>query len=574
LKSAKTNINFQKLFESAPGLYLILKPDAPHFTILGASNAYLVATMTERSKITGRGLFEVFPDNPDDITADGTTNLKKSLKNVLRYKTAHTMDIQKYDVQRPKSKGGGFEERYWSPLNTPVLNRNNKVEYIIHRVEDVTEIMLLKKKGIEDVNTAKAELDKKSLFIKNNEERINTLLDALLKYTLLDFSEKLTVSDKADEIDAIAIGLNTLSEELEDKIKLLEESEEKYHNMVEEVEDYAILLLDKEGHIQNWNKGAKKIKGYDTEEVIGKNFSIFYPENALNDKLPEKQLAKAIKNGKTIDEGWRVRKDGSVFWAYVVLTALHDEKDNIIGFTKVTRDLTLLKEAEDKLLSVNKELEAFSYSVSHDLRAPLRAVNGYAEMLREDYNDKIDEEGKRIIDNIKHNATKMGTLIDDLLTFSRLGRKELQKTEINLHEIVEGTLIDINKSTTYTAKINIGNLHKVKADYGLLHQVIFNLISNAIKYSSKKEKPVIDVFSEKKKNEFIFYVKDNGAGFDMRFANKLFGVFQRLHSQEEFQGTGVGLAIVQRIIAKHGGKVWAEGEVDKGATFKFSLPVN
>jgi light-regulated signal transduction histidine kinase (bacteriophytochrome) len=209
--------------------------------------------------------------------------------------------------------------------------------------------------------------------------------------------------------------------------------------------------------------------------------------------------------------------------------------------------------------------------VSHDLRAPLRAINGYAEILKEDYSSKLNDEGNWVIECIKYNATKMGALIDDLLTFSRLGKKELQKTKINMNELVEGALIDIDKILTHNAKIKIGKLHKVNADYGLLHQVVFNLISNAIKYSSKKEEPVIEISSVEKSNEITFSIKDNGAGFDMKYVDKLFGVFQRLHSQEEFEGTGVGLAIVQRIVAKHGGRVWAKGKVDTGATFSFTL---
>jgi PAS domain S-box-containing protein len=574
MESVKANIDFQAVFEAVPGFFLILKPNEPHFTILGASDAYLQATMTERNNITGRGLFEVFPDNPNDLTATGVSNLLKSLRNVLKNKAADKMDLQKYDVQRPQTEGGGFEERYWSPLNSPVINKNNEVEYIIHRVEDVTDSMLLKKKGDEEIKIVQAELDKKSSFIKNNQERINIILDTLLKYTLMDFSQQLPISEKGDELDAIAVGLNTLSDELENYIKLLKESEGRYSNMVEEVEEYAIILLDKEGVIQSWNKGAKKIKGYSSEEVIGKNFSMFYTINGLADKQPEKHLARAIKKGKSIDEGWRVRKDGTTFWAYAVLTALHDEKNDLIGFTKVTRDLTLLKEAEDKLTSVNKELEAFSYSVSHDLRAPLRAIDGYAGMLEEDYGKTLNEEGNRLLQAVQHNAKKMGTLIDDLLAFSRLGKKELTKTNLNMSELVEAALYELNKSVKHNATVKINTLYPSKGDYGLINQVVINLLSNAIKYSAKVEKPLIEISSEKTDTEVIYFVKDNGAGFDMRYVHKLFGVFQRLHTMDEFEGTGVGLAIVQRIMAKHGGKVSAEGEKNKGAIFKFSLPAN
>jgi len=240
--------------------------------------------------------------------------------------------------------------------------------------------------------------------------------------------------------------------------------------------------------------------------------------------------------------------------------------------TELNKKDALRAAAEAQLQATNKELEAFSYSVSHDLRAPLRAVHGYAQMINEDYETALDDEGRRILEAIKSNAKKMGTLIDDLLAFSRLGRKEVQKTKIDLDVLVKEVVADINSSITHHAKIIIGNFYSVQGDYSLLHQVIFNLVSNAVKYSSKKENPVIEISSENKEGKYIFYVKDNGAGFDMNYAGKLFSVFQRLHTQKEFDGTGVGLAIVHRIIEKHGGKVWAEGKVGEGAAFYFMLP--
>ena len=233
-----------------------------------------------------------------------------------------------------------------------------------------------------------------------------------------------------------------------------------------------------------------------------------------------------------------------------------------------------LFELNEELKNTNKELEAFTYSVSHDLRTPLRAVNGYAQMLNEDYSPKLDAEAKRLIDNIKYNATKMGMLIDDLLAFSKLGRKEIQKSNIDMNELTKEVLVGINKAIAHSAEIKMGNLHSTKADYSLLYQVMLNLISNAVKYSSKKAHPLVEIFSEEKNGEIIFSVKDNGVGFDMHFVHKLFGIFQRLHKSKDFEGTGVGLAIVQRIISKHGGKVWAEAEFEKGATFNFALPIN
>ena len=223
------------------------------------------------------------------------------------------------------------------------------------------------------------------------------------------------------------------------------------------------------------------------------------------------------------------------------------------------------------LEAINKELDAFTYTVSHDLRVPLRAVNGYAEILNEDYGTKLDAEGKRIIQSIRYNTSRMGMLIDDLLSFSKLGKKEVKSYSIDMNELTQVALNEINSLVSHAAVIKVGKLHSVTGDYSLMRQVMFNLISNAIKYSSKNEEPCVEIESKEKDGEIIFSIRDNGVGFDMRYVDKLYGVFQRLHSQEEFEGTGVGLAIVNRIINKHKGRVWAEGKVNEGATFCFSL---
>ncbi|MEX0929542.1 MAG: ATP-binding protein [Balneolales bacterium] len=231
------------------------------------------------------------------------------------------------------------------------------------------------------------------------------------------------------------------------------------------------------------------------------------------------------------------------------------------------------KELEDKanqLDATNKELESFAYSVSHDLRTPLRAIHGYSQVLVEDCNEKLDSGCERALAAIMHNAKKMGQLIDDLLTFSRLGRKELSKTELDTTELVKAAS-QFFKPQYPETEIIVQPMSPAYADYSLLNLVYQNLISNAIKYSSKKESPVIEIGETVTERGRVFYVKDNGAGFNMEYYDKLFGVFQRLHRDDEFEGTGVGLPIVQRIIHRHGGSVWAEGVVGEGAVFYFTL---
>ncbi|HRG53391.1 MAG TPA: ATP-binding protein [Bacteroidia bacterium] len=233
-----------------------------------------------------------------------------------------------------------------------------------------------------------------------------------------------------------------------------------------------------------------------------------------------------------------------------------------------------LKKNIELVKIANNELKTFSYTVAHDLRAPLRAMNGYAEMLIRDYGEKLDQEAKRLINNITQNASRMGRLIDDLLSFSRLGRKELNVTKVCMDDLTKEVFVELNKTIDNKVDIRISELPDVMGDHNLLYQVMMNLISNAIKYSSKKENPIIELFSEFKNGETIFVIKDNGSGFDMKYSGKLFNVFQRLHADDEFDGNGIGLATVSRIIAKHGGRIWAEGQVNVGATFYFTLPIN
>jgi len=225
-----------------------------------------------------------------------------------------------------------------------------------------------------------------------------------------------------------------------------------------------------------------------------------------------------------------------------------------------------------QLEAANSELESFSYSVSHDLRAPLRAVSGYTKILEETYIKPSDDEAKVVFSTIQRNVKKMSQLIDDLLDFARLGRRPVPKNEINMEHLVRKTIKDLTHNVQSTAYFEINPLHTAYGDYSLLTQVWINLISNALKYSRKVSEPRVEIGSIQNNDETVFFVKDNGVGFEIKYVDKLFGVFQRLHSDREFEGTGIGLAIIKRIISKHGGKVWAEGKINKGATFYFSLP--
>jgi PAS domain S-box-containing protein len=387
----------KSLFESLPGLYLILRPD---YHIVAVSDAYLKATLTRREAIVGRGLFEVFPDNPDDPAADGVRNLRTSLERVAQTKAADTMAIQKYDVRRAD---GVFEEKYWSPINSPLLGADGQVVYIIHRVEDVTE------------------------FVRQRQHPA----------------------------------------------------------------------------------------GAETE---------------LRTRL-EQMEAEVFQSSRKVQA------------------------------------------ANHGLQAANAELEAFSYSVSHDLRAPLRHVQGYVEMLSREAQGQLSEKAQRYLKTIAHAAQEMGQLIDDLLAFSRMGRAEMRETAVDLAALVgeakrglEPALRDRN------IRWQVAALPAVQGDPTMLRQVLLNLLGNAVKYTGRREVAEIEIGCDgREEGRIVCYVRDNGAGFDMKYADKLFGVFQRLHRADEFEGTGIGLASVRRIISRHGGRTWAEGRVDAGATFYFTL---
>jgi two-component system sensor kinase len=232
-----------------------------------------------------------------------------------------------------------------------------------------------------------------------------------------------------------------------------------------------------------------------------------------------------------------------------------------------------LKKETIKLEDANNELEAFAYSVSHDLRVPLRAIDGFSRIVIEDYEDKLDEEGIRLLNIIRDNTKKMGQLIDDILLLSRAGRQEMKISELDITSLAKNIYNEFNHETDgRNVDFTVDDLPRTMGDRTLLTQVLTNLIGNAIKFTREKENAKIEVGFNEDNDDNIYYVKDNGAGFDMEYYDKLFGLFQRLHSQEEFEGTGVGLSIVQRIISRHRGRVWGEGEVSEGATIYFSIP--
>ena len=489
--------------------------------------------------------------------------------------------------------------------------------------------------------------------------------------------------------------------------RILRESEERFRALVEDVKDYAIFGLDVAGRVASWNAGAERLKGYRADEIVGQPFSRFYtPEDVAAGK-PERELRSAAADGRLEDEGWRVRRDGSRFWANAVMTARRDRDGALIGFAKITRDVTERKQAEEavraseakfrtlavtandaiisadsagnvtyfnpaaerifgyagaevvgraitmlmperfhaahragmrrylttgearvvgttvelaarrkdgsefpielslaashegaapeftavirditerrrrdeelrlyaaQLETANAELDAFAYSVSHDLRAPLRSIDGFGQALLEDYGSHLDAAARGHLDRVRAASQRMAGLIDDLLGLSRVTRAELRRERVDLSALAQSVAAELQEADPKReVEFAIAPGLVVEADPHLLRLVLENLLGNARKYTAKRPHARIEFGATERDGRLAYYVRDNGAGFDMAYAGKLFGAFQRLHSAAEFEGTGIGLATVQRIIHRHGGRVWAEGVVGEGATFSFTL---
>jgi PAS domain S-box-containing protein len=351
---------------------------------------------------------------------------------------------------------------------------------------------------------------------------------------------------------------------------------EKYALLINNSADLICIISARTLNFEEVNNAVNTMLGYTADEI--RNTSVLsYLED--EDRLAVEKLSKSNKE-KFSFEVRVYSKDRSVKW--LNWNVVH--KDGL--WFANARDITQQKRTDREikqlntdlegyialLEATNRELESFSYSVSHDLRTPLRSISGYSRIILDEHQAQLNEELRRLLEKIRGNASRMGVLIDDLLEFSRLGRRKVTKSPVNLTELVQRVLNDLGEDYWGKARIHIGSLPPVEGDPVLLYQVFVNLVTNAIKYSRKKEAPEIEVGSSENNGKHVYFVKDNGAGFNMDYAHKLFGVFQRLHSNDEFEGTGVGLAIVQRIIVKHGGRVWAEGRLSEGATFFFSLP--
>jgi signal transduction histidine kinase len=799
--------DFRLLFEESPEILLVLLPDAPRFTIISATRARLAVTGTTPEQF-GQGLFEVFPDNPDDPAATGTANLRASLDRVLATCAADTMAVQKYDIRAPD---GSFRVKYWSPKNVPVLSPAGDVLYIVHRVEDVTELVRAEELGEElrgrtramerevvarsrelaaanhelrEANSRLGQLDAaKTAFFSNishefrtpltlmlgpledllagapptdpgrpllqlahdNALRLLKLVNALLDFSKMEagrlkasyapldiagFTAELACMFESAATRAglrLAIDCRPLSapawvdREMWEKIvtnlvsnafKFTRHGEvavsvsERGDQYVLEVADTGVGIPEAElPHIfdrfhratATWARthegtgiglslarelvelhgGRVTVK---SETGAGSTFTVEIPKGfshlpsdgvsqaPASPGIAREAITQVIETGRwsgdddgrfpridqpgssrarvlVVDDNADLRSylsgllapvyevstapDGLAALAairerapdvvlsdvmmprldglglvrelrsdpatsslpVILLSARAGEEATIEGLdagvddylakpfaagellARVRTHVALARARRawtDELERTNRELDAFSYSVSHDLRAPLRAIDGFSRMLEEDSGHAMNDEGREHLARIRRAVDRMGALIDDLLGLARLSRSPLKRQQVDLSRIARQVSAELASRQARAVDVVIEEGLTAHADARLVTVLLENLIGNAWKFSGRQDRPRIEVGRALAPRR-PFFVRDNGAGFNMTYAHRLFAPFQRLHSEAEFEGTGIGLATVQRIVARHGGRIWAEGESGKGAAFSFTL---
>jgi PAS domain S-box-containing protein len=593
--------DFQALFESAPGPYLVL---TPALTIVAVSETYLKATMTRREEILGRNLFDVFPDNPDDLTATG--------------------------VEAKKNEGGGqtisFENRYrhkdgsWRTLSRKSVSQPDGTMYAIDR--DITEHKSAEVAIHEALATLDATVDGAFIFDPRtlrfsyvNEgavQQVGYSREELLRMTPLDIKPEFdeprframiaplvsgaelvrrftTVHRRKDSVDVPVeinlqcVGAGTARARLIAIVRDITERTQLEANFIRIVEGapHAMILVNQNGTIKLVNAQTERLFGYSREELLGQSIDILVPTQFRGAHPGHRAAFFADPTTRAIGVGrdlYGQHKDGSEIPLEIGLNPI-ETKDGLMVLSSIM-DISERKRAEEEirrhgrlLEAANKELEAFAYSVSHDLRTPLRSIDGFSQALLEDCAGLLNEQGRDHLNRIRAASQRMGQLIDDLLGLSRAARDKLRHEPVDLSALALGSADEMRTIWPgCQVELVVAPGLRAQGDSRLLRIVFDNLLGNAWKFTSKQERATIEIGAMAHDLTTAYFVRDNGVGFDMAYADKLFAPFQRLHAITEYPGTGIGLATVQRIIHRHGGHVWAEGKVDEGATFYFTLP--
>jgi PAS domain S-box-containing protein len=347
-----------------------------------------------------------------------------------------------------------------------------------------------------------------------------------------------------------------------------------YRMQVRELRDYAMFMLDPQGVITSWNAGVERLLGYAEEEWIGQHASIIFTPEEKAVEVCESEMQKALETGSATDIRWHRFKDGSEFFANGFMNALRDEQGNLIGYAKILTDETARKQLQDSLTESNTALEQFAYVASHDLQEPLRTMSLYAELLAQKYEGKLDADADKYLNFIVGASARMNDLVRDLLAYARLTTEKERPSSIAMDEDLEAALTHLESAIEESGgTVTHDPMPTVQADRGQMVRLFQNLVSNALKYRKSGEPPKVHISAQQQGQEWVISIRDNGIGFDPKYANTIFGPFKRLHTAEEYPGTGVGLAICRRIVQSLGGRIWAESQPGEGSTFFFTLPV-
>jgi PAS domain S-box-containing protein len=557
--------DFEQLFRHSPNPYMVVDRELRY---VAANDAYLRVTASRLEDLLGRKVFDVFPHDPAAPNNASVRMLHASFEKVLTRRAPDTLALIPYRVPRDTGSGVIVEERYWSATHTPFIDERGEVAFILQHTVDVTEVQRLK----QAVRAPAAEQDTAALL---QQLEAGVLLRAQ------------SVQEANSKLDA-------------ERLHLLQ--------LFEQAPSFMCFLRGARHVYELANRAYQGLVGY--RELIGKSVREALPELAQQGYY--ELLDRVFTTGEPfIGRSMRVdlqrHPEGPLDDVYLdfIYQPIKGADGAVMGIfvqghdvTEQTRAQAALKESEARfrnmadqvkqlnqelqlrvqertkeLLEANKELESFSYTVSHDLRAPLRHITGFAQMLDKRAGATLDATSRGYVKTITDAARQGGRMVDDLLEFSRMGRAELRKARVVLHELVAEVQRELAFETEgRKVEWRVGALPEVQADPGLLRLVLKNLLSNALKYTRPRVVAFIEIGSREEADGIHVWVKDNGVGFNMQYVDKLFGVFQRLHTAEQFEGTGIGLANVRRIIARHGGQTWAESQVEEGATFHFTLP--
>ncbi len=523
--------DLENVFNSLPGLFIVLDQN---FNVLGVSEAWLKAANYKRDDLLGKYLFDVVTDDPDDESRSGVENLSASLKRVLQSKERETMPIQKFSIP---SGDGSFKVKYWSPTNSPVLNDQGKVIYLVHRVEDVTDL-------------------------------VNSSGELPLK------------SHDQSAIEVIQRN-KELHSHTENQNKTITKHREILRASVEAIEDYGMIILDPDGIIKSWNSGAEALSGYSSAMAIDKPHSILYPYDAIEREEPERHLRLAKKKKRFRQEGTRIRQDHSLFLADVLITALFDDEGSLFGFSVVISDLTerdlRVQEKEQSRIDVEslrseKELrDRFVSTLSHDLRTPLAAAKAGAQLIGK---VPCENDRHRILSSRIANAVDRADLmLTDLLDVSRIKSGQfltLETSEIHLNELLDQIKDDFD--TTHGPRLQLDLNQEIRGfwDGSKLRRAIDNLLTNAVKYGSKSE--AIKIGATEKSNRVLISVANKGPTIETSELEALFHPFHRSRTAAGKQGWGLGLTLVRGVAEAHGGSVKVQSDPESGTVFTIEIP--